>query len=484
MQLSTLLTLLACSRSTPDISTSRPTAPAPEPTSSSPPPSSDTSESTATADTSDEASTPTAYHLPPPSDGALSPTVRLIPGGDLEIFALPSVFAAPGVPPTLEVPISKPGGLPHALLDPLSSRGDISVDQLWDGITAAGYGRSSHPVADTNGDGIYDYWFLSKLLKGPIEGKNAEEAFHTETPIAMLSPPGSPDSPFAEVALAGFDANGDGHSDILVDFGGGNMRQVYFGPFAGNIAEIPEDQGTFLGTTDSDECRDPPLLLRDVRGPGLHSLLIGGQDWPRWCSPDWFLVDLEAEPVYSFSGTQGTMDMPAGYLQAIPDLDGDGRAEVFASHTQQISGFWPDPRDGHYTIEDFELPFEVTASTRAYLQGTIGDVNADGIPDFIGYTNPSDPYTVDIYPEPKTYVLLSPHADPLVVDQGVQIEPVSTHAFQGPLWVYADFDQDGHDDLAYGMNVDTFDPDYDRVVFVYSGADLTAADPRATGATP
>ena len=71
-----------------------------------------------------------------------------------------------------------------------------------------------------------------------------------------------------------------------------------------------------------------------------------------------------------------------------------------------------------------------------------------------------------------------------MVDQGVQIEPVSTHAFQGPLWVYADFDQDGHDDLAYGMNVDTFDPDYDRVVFVYSGADLTAADPRATGATP
>jgi hypothetical protein len=54
-------------------------------------------------------------------------------------------------------------------------------------------------------------------------------------------------------------------------------------------------------------------------------------------------------------------------------------------------------------------------------------------------------------------------------------------------WAHGDFDGDGHSDLAYAPGKRLGSSEYDppeNVVVIYSGADLTAADPRTTSSTP
>jgi hypothetical protein len=366
--------------------------------------------------------------------------------------------------------------------------GDVPLETVWDGLTSLGYMENVHPVPDADGDGIYDYWYLWKLLPGPLPGKNAYAEFeNTSDPIASFPDPTDPSRGFAEVDLAGFDADGDGHDDVLVDFGGGNLRQIYFGPLLGEIPEVGSLRATYFGTGDSDECQDPPKLLRDVRGPGDHVIVVGGQDAPRWCYPDWFLLHDEAEQQPGYSIVDSTLDMPSGFFQAIPDLDGDGRAELLASSgLQQLSGVWPHPFDGEHGVSQLEPLLSTVSSVPGYLLGTIGDANGDGVPDLLGTTNPSANTTGDIPPDLRTYVLLSPHDDPIDIEAGILIEPVTVMSNGGrPGWAHGDFDEDGLHDLAYGLPWEDLDDPFgpgrpDQVVFYYSGADLTAADPRTT----
>jgi len=440
----------------------------------------------ADTNTSDTAP-PLTLALPEPTPGALVPTSRFLPSQTWSIVDSPDLVSLPNGTNLLVLPLLNPSrGTPHAILQGPFESGDQSAEDAWDKTSVTGYGaQEAHVVSDADGDGIHDFWYDWKLLPGPMLGQNAHEAFLHASPIATFRDPTQPDQGFGEVELAGFDANADGHTDVLLNSGSGNLRHVYFGPFEGDVAEAAPDDTTYLGTGDSDECREPPVRLDDAYGPGEHAVLMGGQDLARWCSPDWFLMPLEVEPVPGYNGVASSLDMDVGYLQAF-DFDGDGRTEVFATDADgRTSGIWPFPFDGHHDISQLQPLIATTSTTPGLLLGTIGDANADGIPDLLGYIEPSLADPSDALP--KAYVLLSPHVEPLALDGGIQIERLSRQGFHGPGWVHGDFDGDGHDDLAYGSPPDLGTDAPQRVVFYYSGADLTAADPRThetTGSPP
>jgi hypothetical protein len=449
-----------------------------------------------TGDSVDTATDATAtlppLELPDPTPGVLPPTSRLIPTHDVWFTGRVGSIHIPGGSPILAVSTDGPAVNWWSLyFDGLPPPGDQVLTEVWDQLSSGYDPHAVIPVPDVDGDGVYDYWAFYKLLPGPIMGKNtAVEAYYSAS-IAQLSP-SEVAAPlgFGEVVLSNFDADGDGHIDILVNNGGGNFYEVYFGPFEGEVAEnIGTDDKTNIGVASADECHEPPILLPDLFGPGQPGIAVGGEDWPRFCPRDRFVVPLAVERTDA-TREVGSIDFPVGYLQPVGDLDGNGSQDIIAFNPvlEPVAGLWSAPFDQQTSFAQLTPPPATESADRGGLMGVIGDVNADGIDDLLGYTNPYFLYGGGHHPyAPALYVLLSPFDDPIVIDQGIPVEPMIGVAGGAHIpWAHGDFDGDGHSDLAYVPGKRLGSSEYDppeNVVVIYSGADLTAADPRTTSST-
>mgnify|MGYP003884232655 FL=1 len=435
--------------------------------------------------------------FPELTPGALPPTSRLTSSHDQRVTPDHGTIELPTGAQVLAVGVEGSAVNTFAVyLDTLPPPGDHYILDLWDGVSLGWGDHHIFPVPDVDGDGIYDYWAFYKLLPGPIMGRDTVAAAYNDAPIAHLGPD-KVRGPlgFGVVMLSNFDADGDGHIDILVDNGGANLYEVYFGPFSGEIVEnVPQADKTNIGTGASSECNEPPILLPDLLGPGRDAIAVGGEDWPRWCPRDRFIFPLEVERT-GWAVELGSLDFPAGHLQPVGDLDGNGTQDVmaFSWGLEPAAALWSEPFDEHTSFWELPLPPATTSAARGHLMGTIGDVNGDGIDDLLGYVNPYYLYGGTAFDdEPESYVLLSPFDDPIVIDAGIRVEPVAPEAGRAHIpWTHGDFDGDGHSDLIYmtGRGQDTYAPYVPLplpVLNVYSGADLTAADPRTTttGSSP
>jgi hypothetical protein len=438
-------------------------------------------------DTATESTTPPPLELPEPTPGVMTPTSRLIPTHEIGLTSTFGSIAIPDAQPLLSVGVT--GADRSAIyLDDLPPPGDQAILDVWDGLSMGGPHHEIIPVPDVNGDGVYDYWAFYKLLPGPIIGTDVGIEAYYGSAIAQLSPDHIRGPlGFGEVVLSNFDADDDGHIDILVDNGGANNYEVYFGPFEGEITEnLGTDDKTNLGTGDSSECHEPPIFLPDLFGPGEHGVAVGGEDWPRWCPRDRFVVPLAVDRTGS-RGEVGSIDFPVGHLQPVGDLDGNGSQDLiaFSYWFEPLSGLWSAPFDEQTSFAQLTPPPATESTDRGGLMGSIGDVNADGVDDLLGYTNPRYAYGGEHYDNaPATYVLLSPFDDPIVIDEGIPVEPMLTIVGGAHIpWAHGDFDGDGHSDLVYVPGKELQSSEYDppeTVLVVYSGADLTAADPRTT----
>jgi len=236
--------------------------------------------------------------LPEPTPGVLPPTSRILPSHGVKLTSTFGAIALPDDAPLLSVGVEGEVVNRSAVyLNGIPDPGDHLLIDIWDGVSKGGPHYDTIAVPDVDGDGTYDYWTFYTLLPGPIMGTDIGVQAYYGDPIAYLSPSEvSPPLGFGEVVLSNFDADGDGHIDILVDNGAANFYEVYFGPFEGEIDEnLTNAEKTNIGAGGADECKEPPMFLPDLFGPGEHGVAVGGQDWPRFCPRDRFVVPLAVE---------------------------------------------------------------------------------------------------------------------------------------------------------------------------------------------
>jgi len=353
-------------------------------------------------------------------------------------------------------------------LDGLPPEGTHDVIDLWDGVTTLSAGPLTataffHPQEDANGDGVMDYWFDDRLIPGPVLGGEfftLDGLLHDY--IARLEPadPTDPYSPASDsdVLAAGFDADGDGHHDILVGSGSVESQAfIHYGPFDGIVPSGRHGNATEYSSVNHDDrtCTRGFHFVPNMLGPDQPGVIFGGIDPARSCGVDRTLFPIGLERDTHIPDPLGWLDTTWASILPTGDIDGDGISEYAIT--------WADGREGYVA--------EGPPSDHVYYQPTIdvhhgvvthplGDINGDGLDDFGGAWDGS----------PGAVVLLSPHPPgPINMSRGVQI-PILPHSGDYNLVTTGDFDGDGKTDIVYrehGAATPT--------LLVYTGAQLTEA---------
>jgi len=347
-------------------------------------------------------------------------------------------------------------------LEPPFDRGEHSVLDLWDGVSGLNDLTiddvlSVWEVADQDGDGIDDLWLGHKLLAGPLLGQAHDPTGPSAVVLAELETNTQGSSIDGMVLAAGFDADDDGHGDVLVGHAlGGDPHIVHYGPLSGTVPSGrtgAHPEATVLGVTGCGLLYGY-TFLPDAFGPGLHGFATGSGDPVGGChSSD--------QQVYALHHPRGTLapDPVATYawgsseLAPLPDLTGDGLPEV-AYFSEHDGAGWAQASPLQGAVG--QPPTAEVDVRHGYLTGLLGDVNGDGIKDMRGQWVYDEGRSVKVW-------LLSPHPQPIDLSNGLEAP-----GHWGTVH-HADIDGDGLDDLVYRPRSN------DDVLHLTTGADITAA---------
>lgn len=375
----------------------------------------------------------------------LPPSVRVV--GDPEqrlgtkrITALPAAGSSPSVllmekgwyqPEDMPGSVAIPGHLPpgeHRLVD------------VWDGVSGfEGDVEATHAFAvdDVNGDGQVDVFLLNALYPGPLLGRRI---VYPDDALAWFES--------GKVVAAGFDADGDGHGDVVL-MRGYQQGILRYGPFEGQQpsfirGKVPAEDVTVLGDV---RCRtgDVAWRLSDHLGPGRDALALGiaGE-----CSgPDTLFFDL-MQPRGSYLTPEDAFAVWAEVNLAYPshfddagDIDGDGTPDVVRSR-----GYGPDnvlagPVSGALWEEEPGPAYALEQGLNTVMYA-IGDLNDDGIQELLVRHRYAGWGSVEYY----VVIMFSPHPQALTMERGLPLGPrLSFSDFVGS--VHADLDGDGLDDI-------------------------------------
>lgn len=355
-----------------------------------------------------------------------------------------------------------------AVLIGAHASGVWSLDDVWDGtsriIGAGGFSKGAIEWAgDETGDGNLDLWIGQQLLAGPFVGRSTPYDYYRMDLAIAWSPRGLPSS--------GFDADGDGVLDMVqVVPSPYAMWQVSYGPFAGEVATVDQDdvdssQASVLGDWYA-PCGlyDVTRVLWDHLGPGHHAIAVGEDDYE--CSPmleDGFVYDLmlprgsQVPRSEAIATTEGSWDRVA--LYPMGDVDGDGDGEVFGLSPGSLSSVFEAPVSGVLTPG---LDSMLDNDGLFFLRMPCGDINGDGTHELLDRD-------VGILFSPFSVTEdMTQHAARVQLDtRGLDMyryDPICTH--------HADLDGDGAEDIVHSW----FDA-YGGAgeVLIWYGADLLAA---------
>jgi hypothetical protein len=180
------------------------------------------------------------------------------------------------------------------------------------------------------------------------------------------------------------DVNGDGIPEFVL--GDPLLPTIFSDPESGIVRVCSGVDGTELyslpGVNSNDRFGAATSDIGDVNGDGIPDLAIGapGEN----SSPGRVYVHSGAngDPLYSITGALGT-DLLGTAVAGVGDLNADGIPDFVATSPNSI---WP----GHATAfsgADGAILFEVTGSGSSAGFGNavigIGDVSGDGVPDFL-----------------------------------------------------------------------------------------------------
>jgi len=376
----------------------------------------------------------------------------------------------------IELPVpGYKGPSPHiAVLDGMPPAGDHDVNDLWNGtslvvIGSAGARRLFHMQEDANGDGIRDYWVGDRLFAGPITGP-ALDLFddYLYDYLARMEPfdLDDPASPSTEgiVIAAGFDADGDGHDDILVGSGATEHQNfIHYGPFSGiipsgRLGHAPEASSiSYDGCTHTSESVH---FIPDFLGPGRPGIKLGGSDPAHECNPDHALFPLDLPRGTHVPYATATANIGWSAFLPVGDVDGDGRDDFSMSYLLDQDGLTlASPFEGFF---DFINVHPLVETRFGRITHPVGDINGDGIDDIGGRWDDAS----------SSVVLLSPHPPgPVDLSRGVQL-PLFRYSDDYNLLTTGDFDGDGKTDLVYAPYTRPWEEDH---IAIYTGAQLTEA---------
>jgi hypothetical protein len=346
---------------------------------------------------------------------------------------------------------------------------------------------SSADAADFDGDGTADV-AVGARSETHGESRGAVHVFSGATGALAqtIANPGAASSDFGDVVRAVPDLDGDGRPDLAIadpffDVGGGvgaGRVTLYSGATGATIRVLdsPAPSRGFGGSI---------AVLPDVDGDGVADLAVGAQS-----------EDEGIGHAYVFSGATGALLLslsnpdPASFgfglaVEAAPDLDGDGRADVYVSSdrawgsgsalrkTGVIYAFSSATGD---LLETLTNP--TVHSRREEERGGYGralasaDLDGDGVPDLLA-SFPDEAFeTVEIMG--RAFVVSGATQRPLLSLEGQRPTECKEFGAYDGVAALGDTDGDGRPDIAVNAGCNE--------VYVYSGTvlDPRPADPAVT----
>lgn len=317
-----------------------------------------------------------------PGGGARSGGRRLLLAGAGFAFLAPAALALsqPGEPPSsapMGAPATAAGDTPGSPRP--ASRRAVRFELASNGLPTSGsegMWKSDPVLADINGNGIADLAALPRLAKGARVWTGDGEGNWTDSSKGLTVPRTS-----CGGGLAVGDVNGDGKPDLVVGDhctgiwvylgdGAGTWTEVTAALYPADLVEKPGDELSEKLVTGAED-----IAIGDVNGDGHLDILSGGSDEG---GLNIFLND----------GTgrnwtrQASSLISRGWANRVMlvDIDGDGRLDVVASHSDGPLVYLNDGR-GDWFWSASGLP---TPMMQGLYHGlATGDMDGDGKLDIV-----------------------------------------------------------------------------------------------------
>jgi hypothetical protein len=233
---------------------------------------------------------------------------------------------------------------------------------------------------------------------------------------------------------------------------------VYFGGTDGAFDDVPD--ATLVGEVDQDLFGGSVAGAGDVNADGYDDLLVGARQHGAPGLPNAGRAYLYLGGPGAFSTTPDVIldgaaaDDHFGHgVTSIGDANGDGYADIAvgaffsAASTGRVYVYFGGPGASIDTVADGEMVGEQTSSSFGAVLGSAGDLDDDGFSDLVVAARDYDGTGLDVG---RAYIYMGAAGTSLDAGADMTMTGAADYDYYGAALSAADFNADGHVDLAVG----------------------------------